>query len=1249
MAHSANKDKIERLQDHVTGINIDLSTGDFDCTACQMAKMRRKRNTDKRRKTQMHIVTLIAPDSSSGKYLLPTVWGPRDDENILRAPGGFSLSINHHSRLVSLFDTFVSAGNFNCQAPANQFDVSVVGARTPECDHDTELQVGIAPIRHTQCNALRTSGRSSAQETSAASAQPAQTPPDFARVYLKRHTNARPFECMFADHKSYECATVGGRIIALVIIDSATTAMFKYDASSKKDCGKCFDEFVAQWGVHKLPYQCNVYTDNCPSMNNLRTFATAKGIAHRFLSPKDPFMNMAELAIQLSFSAARAVALLGGISSYYMPYLVNEVLNKWFVLPTTARRQYVSPAQLIFFIKPNVSSMEATGTIVLYRKPDKSKPVSGFGDNRIHGVIAKLLCQRSVTDPTYIILMPKDKHYVFIHTRHIVSLDSTRPGGEQLPLDRPIFGQQSDSVVFPYAAERLPRRLQWHGLDTSDNAQSNAGTSPMNTPLLMPPTHHPPSMTDLQGNSIIPGTADESTAEVNEVTEPVTDPGTDPPPHTELVVDAGTDPPDEEIDYSASGDDSSTETAAQPTENQTGSDSDTRSDTPLVDGLYSDESESDEDLDQVPHYQNIGWKDHVQSPVDDIDELLANMVSVRPVYQLDTSDFDSLNYVLDDMDRKEEEQLLRQYNSIHDTDEASQNTRTGLCYKIAHKTMRKWRRRDPVPDDPIDWVGPIKDMPWAKVLRGSRRKDAIAAFDKEMSHLADLILEPILPDHAMYAEAVEKAQPGRFLLDLKRSGALKARGVQQGHLEDRSIDGPGFNYFARVADLVSIRCAFFRPDRNKRRIMTLDVSHAFLQSAKFAPSDPPRFIKFRNPITKETLYFLQDGPIYGSGSAPARWQNMTLAPWLQEIGFIRDANDPCIYRHVSRDINVCVYVDDSLIDVDSDSAAGEWFIQAFSQRFKCNDPEFLEVGTPIDFLGMDLHRTEDGYFISMENYIHKMLHVLDMNDCDMFDIPIAFPVTEFGAISDADTRWFMTACGCIGWAAMTCRIDVKFAHSRLSQHMSNPGTGAMELARRILGYLRKYPDLCLAQLNADVEAFSDLSAPWSWFVDSDHASNSEPQNKRRSQFGSLAICVRTPVFYSSQVHTWGKAHPKISEAHATTSSGESEVYGASCACKNFLPVTYKSEALNIPCPFPLELQIDNQAAIVYQRNTAAKSDLKHIDCRQEWVLTLRDAELFKATPVPTDKNLADFLTKIFPRPKKFEEMRDQLMARRSFK
>ena len=47
------------------------------------------------------------------------------------------------------------------------------------------------------------------------------------------------------------------------------------------------------------------------------------------------------------------------------------------------------------------------------------------------------------------------------------------------------------------------------------------------------------------------------------------------------------------------------------------------------------------------------------------------------------------------------------------------------------------------------------------------------------------ILSPILSDHSRYNEAVETATPGRWLLDIKRNGTFKVRGVKQGFKEDK--------------------------------------------------------------------------------------------------------------------------------------------------------------------------------------------------------------------------------------------------------------------------------------------------------------------------------------------------------------------------------------------------------------------------------------------------------------------------------
>ena len=170
----------------------------------------------------------------------------------------------------------------------------------------------------------------------------------------------------------------------------------------------------------------------------------------------------------------------------------------------------------------------------------------------------------------------------------------------------------------------------------------------------------------------------------------------------------------------------------------------------------------------------------------------------------------------------------------------------------------------------------------------------------------------------------------------------------------------------------------------------------------------------------------------------------------------------------------------------------------------------------------------------------------------------------------------------------------------------------------------------------------DTSMGWRFYSDSDFAGNSETQNKRRSQNGELATLNGFPVSWSSKVSSVAFAHPDIGEAHADMSSAAAEIYAASNACCDFLHVSYVADEMNLKFPSPFILEVDNQAAEIFINDSAFKSKLKHIDCRQEWVKTLRDKTIMKPTHIPTKDNLADLFTKILNR-ETFTRLRDQIM------
>ena len=55
-----------------------------------------------------------------------------------------------------------------------------------------------------------------------------------------------------------------------------------------------------------------------------------------------------------------------------------------------------------------------------------------------------------------------------------------------------------------------------------------------------------------------------------------------------------------------------------------------------------------------------------------------------------------------------------------------------------------------------------------------------------------------------------------------------------------------------------------------------------------------KYVKFKNPITGEMMYFKQFGPLYGEKSAPMEWED-TIAPFIESLGFTRAKNDACMF------------------------------------------------------------------------------------------------------------------------------------------------------------------------------------------------------------------------------------------------------------------------------------------------------------------------------------------------------------------
>jgi len=530
------------------------------------------------------------------------------------------------------------------------------------------------------------------------------------------------------------------------------------------------------------------------------------------------------------------------------------------------------------------------------------------------------------------------------------------------------------------------------------------------------------------------------------------------------------------------------------------------------------------------------------------------------------------------------------------------------------------------------------DIPWKRALSSPDREAAIAAFEKEFASLERRSLTRIPLNHPERAAAERSATPGRVLLAKKRDGRMKGRGVVRGDQQDKLlVDGEGFKYYAPSSQAAAVRALLFRGRRSADHVVaTVDVTTAYLQTIPFDDTVPPRYVWFKHPVTGERLYYRQRTPLYGEASAPRRWAD-TLSMHLRACGFTPGANDPAVWFNSSRGVSLVCY-DDILFSGPRTAVTAT--LTQLSSLLDLDAPSFLSHDNPIDFLGALITITDTHIYMSLESYVKSTLDMFEPlydHQIPLYSTPFSSDLEGGEELPVSKRKAYSTGVGALGWIT-ACRPDISFAFSRLSQHLAHPTTAAWLALRRVMGYLKATPTLCLGQR-------LDAEPTWTFYTDSDYGANTEQQNHMRPHLGVLATCGGTPIHFASKVSKVCFAHSQLTSAHADVSVAACEIYALGSGVCDALGLSYVVEELGLPSiPLPLPFFVDNTTAKCFADGTVQRSKLKHIDCRQCWVTTVRDAKLVHVDHIGTDRNLADFFTKSLPTAR-FEFLRDQLMMR----
>jgi transposase InsO family protein len=467
-----------------------------------------------------------------------------------------------------------------------------------------------------------------------------------------------------------------------------------------------------------------------------------------------------------------------------------------------------------------------------------------------------------------------------------------------------------------------------------------------------------------------------------------------------------------------------------------------------------------------------------------------------------------------------------------------------------------------------------------------------------------------------------------FRRKLQMDGTIKrwkARFVARGYEQTEGVDF--HETFSPVASYASIRLVLAIAAALCLLLHQMDVVSAFLQG----PIDTAIYV--RQPegyivAGSEHLVCRLLRSLYGLRQSPRIWW-LQLDGFLVGLGFLRCLSESCIYvlREHGQLLIIAVYVDDLVIACSCDRLLA-WIKSQLSARFRMKDE-----GVMAWCLGMRISRPVPSIItLDLEQYTLNFLErtgmrsarpartpsvpglVLSADDCPQTDEEKAhMAVFPFRAIL-----------GVLLYIALATRPDLSATVSALGRFCSNPGRPHWLAMQRVLRYLAGTfsRGLTFSRHARDnpLQLLGLVDADWGGDV-----------NTRRSTSGFVFYFCNGPVAWCSRL-----------QRTVALSSAEAEYLSLSDACKECSWLRSLLTELGFLQEATIILE-DNQGAIAMANNPVQRRRTKHIDIRAHYIRQLVESGAVSLQYLPTDRMIADLLTKPAARAI-FEKLVDYLLG-----
>ncbi|CAL1401965.1 unnamed protein product [Linum trigynum] len=441
-----------------------------------------------------------------------------------------------------------------------------------------------------------------------------------------------------------------------------------------------------------------------------------------------------------------------------------------------------------------------------------------------------------------------------------------------------------------------------------------------------------------------------------------------------------------------------------------------------------------------------------------------------------------------------------------------------------------------------------------------------------------------------------------FTIKFNPDGSIeryKARLVAKGFTQIYGVDF--LDTYSPVAKLNSVKTLLAIASAKDWALHQLDVSNAFLHGdlEEEVYMDLPPGISDSGQVCRLRK------SLYGLKQASRQWfAKLTSA--LLSFGYTQSNSDYSMFIHHSNSSGtsvLLVYVDDIIIagdDVHSITALKQFLHSQFKIR---------DLGNLHYFLGLEIARSKGGMHICQKKYCIDLLKDTGYADSKPVITPINMKTrlsSDDGPLLGKDEgTLFRKIIGRLHYLTIT-RPDLTFAVQQLCQYQAAPTSNHLQLAYRILKYLKNAPGQGLFYPSK-----SDLQLRG--YSDSDWASCPDT---RRSTTGYCVSLGRSLIIWKSK-----------KQGTVSRSSSEAEYRALAQLTCEVVWVKRLLHELHIEHPRPVEVYCDNRSAIYIAENPVFHERTKHIEVDCHVVRQFLQSKLIHLSHLETENQVADMFTK----------------------